>query len=82
MGKPKHLNHEPEAVTYAREVAGLTQTELARRLGVSLSLINMIESGDKNATPEMLDRLAGALNCPVVVLERKRWVANPRQPAA
>ena len=55
MGKPKqHLNHEPEAVTWARDQAGLTMTDVARQLGVSLSLISQIESGDRNATPAMI----------------------------
>lgn len=73
MGNAKEIkDHEPEAVRYARQKAGLTKTDLARRLGVSLSLISQIESGDRNATPAMLLRLADALNCPVVVLERKR----------
>ena len=68
------LDHEPEAVEYARRKAGLSMTELAQRLDVSLSLISQIESGDRNATPSMLLRLADALNCPVVVLESKRCV--------
>ena len=68
------LDHEPEAVKYAREKAGLTQTGLAERLGVSLPLISMIEAGKRNATPAMILKLAEALNCPVVVLERKRDV--------
>jgi transcriptional regulator with XRE-family HTH domain len=77
MGNAKAVkDHEPEAVVYAREKAGLTKTELAQRMGVSLSLISQIESGDRNATPAMLLRLAEALNCPVVVLERKRCVAK------
>jgi len=71
-GAKTPLDHEPEAVTYAREQAGFTKTELARRLGVALSLISQIESGDRNATPSMLNRLAHELNCPRVVLERKR----------
>ena len=66
------LDHEPEAVEYARRKAGLSKSELSRRMHVSLSLISQIESGDRNATPAMLLRLADALNCPVVVLERKR----------
>lgn len=82
MSNPKAvLDHEPEAVTWARKKAGLTKTALAKRLGVSLSLISQIESGDRNATPAMLPRLAEALNCPVVVLERKREVARESQPA-
>lgn len=73
MSNPKPvLDHEPEAVTYARKKAGLSKTALAQRLGVSLSLISQIESGDRNATPAMLLRMAAALNCPTVVLERKR----------
>lgn len=58
----KQLEHEPEAVIYAREKAGLTQTELAKRLGASIALVSMIESGDRRATPAMLLRLADALN--------------------
>jgi transcriptional regulator with XRE-family HTH domain len=66
------LDHEPAAVTYAREQAGLTKTALARLCEVSVSLISEIESGTRNATPAMLNKLARALNCPRVVLERKR----------
>jgi transcriptional regulator with XRE-family HTH domain len=70
---PKHpLDHEPQAVTYAREHAGLTKTQLAQACDVSLSLISEIEAGTRNATPAMLGKLAAALNCPRVVLERKR----------
>ena len=60
------------AVTYARRQAGLTKTELAQRCGVSLSLISEIESGTRNATPAMIRKLAAAMNCPRVILERKR----------
>jgi transcriptional regulator with XRE-family HTH domain len=71
--RPKDpLDHEPAAVTYAREKAGLTRTQLAELCGVSLSLISEIEKGTRNATPAMIRKLAEALNCPVVILERKR----------
>ena len=66
------LDHEPVAVTYARVQAGMTKTELAQACRVSLSLISEIESGTRNATPAMIIKLANALNCPRVVLERKR----------
>jgi len=75
------LDHEPEAVTYARKQAGLTKTALAERLGVSLALVSQIESGVSNATPAMLNRLADALNCPRVVLERKRTVPQDENAA-
>jgi transcriptional regulator with XRE-family HTH domain len=71
--KPKSpLDHEPEAVTWAREAAGLTKTELAGQVGVSLSLISEIEHGTRNAGHALIRKLAAALNCPVVVLQRKR----------
>ena len=66
------LDHEPAAVTYARVQAGLTKTQLANACGVSLSLISEIEGGTRNATPAMIIKLARALNCPRVILERKR----------
>lgn len=65
-------DHEPEAVIWARKKAGLTKSDLARALGVSLPLISMIEGGKRNATPALLIRMADVLNCPIVVLERKR----------
>jgi len=67
------LDHEPEAVEYARRKAGLSVTEAARELGVAVSLISQIESGKRNATPAMLLKMAQAYNCPLVVLERKRY---------
>ncbi|MDT0377318.1 helix-turn-helix transcriptional regulator [Streptomyces sp. DSM 42041] len=66
------LNQEPEAVTYAREKAGLTKRALAEQCGISPQLMGEIESGWRNATPRVLLRLAEALNCPLVVLEAKR----------
>ncbi|MEU8278167.1 helix-turn-helix domain-containing protein [Microbispora bryophytorum] len=70
--RPKVLDHEPVAVTYARRAAGLSKTALAKRIGRSLSLISEIEAGRRNATPEVLRLMADALNCPIVVLQRKR----------
>lgn len=71
--KPKQpLDHEPEAVAYALDNSGLTMTQLAEMCGVSLSLISEIIAGTRNATPVMIGKLASALNCPRVVLERKR----------
>ncbi|MFD4830219.1 multiprotein-bridging factor 1 family protein [Streptomyces uncialis] len=78
-GPKDPLNHEPEAVEYARTKAGLSKTALAAELGVSLSLISEIEHGTRNAQPELLIRMAQALNCPLVVLERKRHMPDPER---
>lgn len=66
------LDHEPDAVVYARKQAGLTQQQLADLCGVSRSLITEIEAGTRNATPALIRTLAEKLNCPRVILERKR----------
>ena len=49
-----------ETAYRAREAAGLTQTELARRMGTTQSSIAAIESGARTPTVELLDRLARA----------------------
>lgn len=75
--RPRTLNHEPEAVTWAREKAGLTKRALARAIGISEQLMGEIESGWRSATPGNLARIAQVLNCPRVVLERKRADVSP-----
>ena len=59
-------------VTWARKKAGLTKRALAGQVGISEQLMNEIESGWRNATPANLAKIAKALNCPLVALERKR----------
>ena len=75
-GAPRRLRQLPEAVTYAREQAGLKQVELARRVGISYQLMSDIERGYRSATDETLNRLAEALNCPRIILEAKREVTT------
>ncbi|MEW1866451.1 helix-turn-helix transcriptional regulator [Streptomyces sp. NPDC088194] len=70
--QPSRLHQEPEAVTWAREKAGLTKRALADRIGISEQLMGEIESGWRSATPANLLKIAAALNCPIVVLERTR----------
>ncbi|MGW5352497.1 helix-turn-helix domain-containing protein [Streptomyces sp. NPDC004031] len=74
--RPRSLHQEPEAVTWAREKAGLTKRALAGEIGISEQLMGEIESGWRSATPANLARLATALNCPLVVLERRRQSAE------
>jgi ribosome-binding protein aMBF1 (putative translation factor) len=49
-----------ETVYRAREAAGLTQTELARRMGTTQSAIASIEAGARTPTVDLLERLARA----------------------
>ena len=78
--RPSRLHQEPEAVTWAREKAGLTKRALADLVGISEQLMGEIESGWRSATPANLMKIADALNCPLVVLERKRATAADTGP--
>jgi transcriptional regulator with XRE-family HTH domain len=77
QGRPKRrppkdpLDHAPEAVTQAREQAGLTKTQLALATGVSLSLISEIEHGSRNARPPLIESMARVLDCTPDQLRRK-----------
>lgn len=71
--RPRRLHQEPEAVTWARQKCGLTKRALADLVGISEQLMGEIESGWRSATPANLAKIAMALNCPIVVLERKRY---------
>lgn len=55
------------AIRDAREQIGLTQTELAARMGVAQSALSRIEAGRANITVEMLTRIAVALDAPLTV---------------
>lgn len=70
------LDHEPEAVLYARKNAGLSQVAAAKQLGISGAYLSQIESGVRNAAPALINRMAKLYDCPRVVLIRKgRWSA-------
>lgn len=50
------------AIMDARIHAGLTQTELARRSGISQADISRLENGTRNPSLALLKRLANAMN--------------------
>lgn len=71
------LNHEPEALEYAIAKAGVTQRWLIDALAeaghkVSKGQMSEMVKGTRNCQQPLLEAIAKALNCPVVVLERKR----------
>jgi transcriptional regulator with XRE-family HTH domain len=56
------------ALRVIRQRSGLTVSALARRAGVSQPHLSNIERGRRQASPELIGRLAGALRVPVVAL--------------
>lgn len=63
------LHHSPEAVTRARENAGLTQKALAKKLGISFQLMCDIEAGRRNANPDRLRAMSRVFGCSVADLQ-------------
>lgn len=56
-----------ELVYTLRTEAGITQTELARRMGTTQPSIARIEGGGNTPTLELLDRLGKALGAPLTL---------------
>lgn len=55
----------------ARKQRGMTQQELARQLGTSQGAVHRIESGNQNLSLEMINRIAEALESPLIVAGNK-----------
>jgi transcriptional regulator with XRE-family HTH domain len=56
------------ALTELRERSGLSKSGLAREAGVSVGTVADLESGRRNASPEMLRRVAAVLRVPLAAL--------------
>ena len=52
-----------EAVLKARMEKGLTQTQLAKKMGTKQAVVSRLESGVANPSVKFLMRLADALDC-------------------
>lgn len=58
-----------ENIKKAREAAGLTQKELAEKLGISVAMISRWEKGTRNPKMSTLTKIADAIGCdPVIFL--------------
>lgn len=49
------------AVAALREAVGISQVELARRVEISATHLNRIESGEREASPTLIRKLADTL---------------------
>ncbi|MBK8455326.1 MAG: helix-turn-helix transcriptional regulator [Thiofilum sp.] len=55
-------------IKLCRTARGLSQTELAEKVGVSTSYISLIEQGKRDISMSMLSNLAKGLDAPVEIL--------------
>lgn len=60
------LDHIGGLIRDARTHRGLTQTQLATRLGSSQSAVHRIEAGNQNLSVDMVSRIAKALDSPII----------------
>lgn len=58
------MNEPWEELRHWRRERGLTQDQLAERLGVGRGVISLLESGDRQYTRKWLEALSSALGVP------------------
>ncbi|WP_369635948.1 helix-turn-helix domain-containing protein [Nocardia sp. JMUB6875] len=63
---------------YRREVLGLTQEEVARRMYISVSLYRKLENGERALAAERLEDWFAAIDAPVWMLEKMVSLTMPR----
>lgn len=54
-----------ESLRRMRQEPGLTQSQMARRLGISQPTLNRLESASQNVTLRTLSQLCAALDCDI-----------------
>lgn len=64
------LHHNPIAVREARIKAGISLIKLAAAIGITKGHMSEIESGTRNATPDVLLRISRVLFVAVKTLKR------------
>jgi transcriptional regulator with XRE-family HTH domain len=60
------------AVRVLREKDGQAQSALAKQVGISPQYMSDIEAGRRDAKPDVLKRIAVALNVPLSMIEKRR----------
>ena len=72
-----------ESLRRVRLEAGVTQTTMARKLGVSQATLNRLESGSQNVTLRTLQQLCRSLDCGLEDLfgGQLLWRVRSRRPA-
>jgi len=60
----------PSMIVLARESRGLTQGDLAWRLGITAGTMSRIEGGLRSVTQSLLDQIAGLLGYPIEFFEQ------------
>lgn len=73
--------HNGVAIRTFRTLRGLSRDDLAKRVGVSYPYFANIENEYKDGTPELLHRIALALDVPVAAILRQPLLADTQASA-
>ncbi|HEX7631288.1 MAG TPA: helix-turn-helix transcriptional regulator [Lacunisphaera sp.] len=69
--------HDPAEVRLRRKRAGLSQRQLANKAKITAAHLCNIELGKTEASPPVLQRIAKALGCRVIDIERRDAEKKP-----
>ena len=64
------------SLVYLRKCNNVTQTELAEKLGISRSLLALIETGRRKPNPKLLHKIADIFDCDVDTLDIDPWTVE------
>lgn len=67
----------PDMLVLARQSRGYSQTELAQLLSITSGWLSKVESGIKDITPDMLEKIARILDYPVTFFYKNARVYGP-----
>ena len=64
------------SLVYLRKCNNVTQTELAEKLGITRSQLALIETGRRQANPQLLHKIAKIFDCDTATLEIEPWTVE------
>jgi len=67
-----YLDHDPVTLSWARTVRGISQRALAKVLEIHQGHLSEMESGQRNCSTDLQEKIAEELNCPVEILAARR----------
>ena len=65
-------------IRFLRKKSGLTQPDMAKKIGISQSLLSLIENGSREITPKMQNEIAAVLNVKIEDLFRLNENNSPQ----
>lgn len=75
----KNMKSLGETIKYLRMSKGMSLTDVAQRTGVGKSFISLIENDERKPSPEVLERIADAIDVPGSFLKEVGFAQRPSE---